>query len=94
MTHLHIQQAVIAEFKRLGITDRYKWFSGSTSQMKLPALTFTPSNFSDSQMNKISTFRREGRISTATYVHPGEDGSPGTGCVIWRGSEPTYELYS
>lgn len=28
------------------------------------------------------------------YVHPGPDNRKGSGCVLWRSSEPTYALYS
>lgn len=45
------------------------------------------------ELSSMAKFRKLGRIPSICYAHSGTDGKMGTGCSIWRSSEPTFSLY-
>ena len=97
-----IQDSVMKDFERLGISNnskRFKMFSLKKNWVpfadnicpNLPELTFT-CVLEETQINALAAFRKNYKFPTVTYVHPGKNKEKGMGCAIFRSSEPINKL--
>ena len=81
----------MAEFVRLGISGNVNRFSVIESkevQDRIPEITFTP-RMELAKIKKVASVRKLGRIPTVVYV---DSSNKGTGCAIWRSSEPKNDI--
>jgi len=83
VTWSNIEQRVALEYERLGIPLRFRMVSvEKNGAKKFPKLTYVNKEINDSQIKKISFFRREGRFPTVCYIHRR------SGCALYRSAEP------
>jgi len=90
------------DFERLGISNNEERFQpfelkqdwvpvGDYPFPNLPEVVYTVV-MTKKKINKAAEFRKMAVFPTVTYVHPCKTMGKGSGCAIFRSSEPTQRL--